>query len=503
MSYESGLLRVNRLPNGVIRIGPYLAAAAGLGKVSLPGSTALVDPLMPASPPVVEVADPWGAYDTIAQLFGEPIADAVVAREMDSSSRPRAENVAPVLSAQLRDIQRLGHLLWMATNAPWSWPKSVLTAELIVAADMCRDLLEEPEAVSEVIAAYAESMQLALAIALRVGTPATISVYADACRSISRCLPFTDVRWAPLIRTIEQVPAAVEDSKPTDLWATEELVSAGTPTAPANAAVDVGVLHTGSATANWTRNTAGVVARDEDTVTWTVEMRPDGAADVTVVAARAQQEPRVLDREIPALNPDPLILVLSDPGWAASNRVACSLHTPAWPLPLAEFVLSPYPATGALTGACTVRGNGSQALVAALRHGTFIVDVHDLGVRYSHLRGPAPTVDAARRWTTRALCLSRLALADVGLGSLVATASGAWRRAIALWRFTGESGDPQLAAERVRHCSAWLALLARNELDGGVVDPIVGKPVAAGDLDDPALEPFVAEVLMARDSTEN
>ena len=453
-------VRVRRLRSGALRIGPYSTSAAGVARLNLPGATMLVDPLVPHCIPTLEVSDASEAVGVIRALYGSAVARHVLDVEPDSQA---TADVECVLGLELYDLNRLGQLIWLSRSAPWPMPSTVLVAELIVAVDTCLVVLEDPGDVSEAIAGYVGPLLIALPAALEAhAPPQVVTRLVDACRVISRHLPVTDAARPRLLAAISAATASA-GNRGGPLGGTGPLLDACTPTAAAHAGrVDEATLHTGSATAEWTRNRNGVVSRDEDAVSWTVETQPGNGAMVTVVATRALPEPLVGDTALPASSADALIRGVSDAGWVTGRVAAGSIHTAAWPLPLTEVVLTPHPETGDLSGSATVQGPAAEALRAALRQGTLVVDVHDLGLRHAHLAGGDPTVEAARRWTARAVCASRVALSWPE-ESVATAARGAWNRAIALWRHTG---DDALAADRARHCAAWLVLVSAEAEPG-------------------------------------
>lgn len=454
--WEDGTVRVRRLTTGVLRVGPYSISAAGVARLNLPGSTMLVDPTTPHCIPGLEVSEVSEAVEVVRALYGSTVADHVLDPEQHAQE---AVDIEWVPGPELRDLSHLGHLIWLACSAPWPMPSTVLVAELIVAIDSCLVMLEGSDEASLAIAGYAGPMLAALPAAVSGHAPsAVVRRLVDASRAIIRHLPVTDAARPQLMAAIERVTASSRDSEGR-AFVSEALLDACTPAAAPHAGTaDEGVLYTGSATAEWSRNTGGFVSRDEGSITWTVQTDPADGALVTVVATRGLPEPLVGDTGLPPMSPAVLIRAVSDAGWATGRAAACSIHTPAWPLPLLEVLLSPHPDTGDLTASATVRGPGADALAAALRQGTLVVDVHDLGMHHAPLVGVDPAVEAARRWTGRALCASRVALAWPD-DTVAMAARGAWTRALALWRRTGPR---TLAQERARHCAAWLALVTAD-----------------------------------------
>lgn len=476
--WEDGTVRVRRLTNGVLRVGPYSPSAAGVARINLPGSTMLVDPLMPQCVPSLEVSEVAEAAEVVRALYGSSVAEHVLDPEPEVAEVADVEWVA---GPELWDLAQLGQLIWLARNAPWPMPSTVLVAELIIAIDSCLVVLEASDDVSRAIAGYAGAMLAALPAGLAGRASSTVMApLVDASRAITRHLAVTDAARPQLLAAIERATASSEDSGGRSVG-NGSLLDACTPAAALHAGpADEGVLYAGSTTAEWSRNTGGLVSRDEDSVSWTVQTHPEDGALVTVVATRGLPEPLVGENALPATSPDALLRAVSDTEWVAGRAAVCSIHTPAWPLPLLEALLSPHPETGDLTASAAVRGPAADALGAALRQGTLVVDVHDLGLRHAHLAGSDPAVEAARRWTGRAVCASRVSLAWPD-ETVAMAASGAWARALTLWRRTGEH---TLAADRARHCAAWLALVTADGGQGAPPSPMLadlGDVITASD----------------------
>lgn len=471
--WEDGTVRVQRLTSGVLRVGPYSSSAAGVARISLPGSTILVDPMMPQCIPSLEVSAAAEAVEVIGVLYGSTVAEQVLHLESDVQESADVEWVA---GAELRELAHLGHLIWLARSAPWPMPSAVLVAELISAIDSCLVVLEAPDDQSRAIAGYAGAMLTALPAGQAEHASSTVMArLVDASRVITRHLAVTDAARPHLVAAIERATASATDGGGRS-GGNGPLLDACTPVGAVHAGpMDEGGLYAGSTTADWSRNSGGVVSRDEDDVSWTVQTHGGGEVLVTVVATRGLPEPLVGDGALPTISPDALIRAVSDSEWVAGRAAVCSIHTPAWPLPLLEVLLSPHPHTGDLTASATVQGPTADALHAAVRQGTLVVDVHDLGRRHAHLAGGDPAIEEARRWTGRALCASRVSLAWPD-DSVAMAARRAWSRAITLWRSTG---DHALAEDRARHCTAWLALVSA----GGDQDaPPSPMPEALGDV---------------------
>ena len=147
--WEDGTVRVRRLTNGVLRVGPYSPSAAGVARINLPGSTMLVDPLMPQCVPSLEVSEAAEAAEVVRALYGSSVAEHVLDPEPEVAEVADVEWVA---GPELWDLAQLGQLIWLARNAPWPMPSTVLVAELIIAIDSCLVVLEASEDVSRAIA---------------------------------------------------------------------------------------------------------------------------------------------------------------------------------------------------------------------------------------------------------------------------------------------------------------------------------------------------------------
>lgn len=481
-SYRADYIRVRRLPSTVIRVGPMVTSAGGLGRLALPGSTLLFDPLTPQVAPTVEVSHAASADPTLRALFGDPVADAVNSADEAGTADP--VDVPATFSPRLGELQRLGNLLWLSHAMPWPLPSEALTAELVTATAACMDLIEDPDVAAAALATMTDSVLHAVEGACAAAAcPQTIlDGLASAALAVAGQLPFADPSQAALVEAAERARRA----EPTTSWRTrgaDSLAHACTPGIPVHAGVNDAVLYSGSTTADATRNSPGLVSRDEDAVTWSVDTTGTSQAAITVVAAPAAAPPTIGDPplHLPATS---VIRALSDPLWPGpATLAACSFHTPAWPLALVDVVLTPFPGTGNLTGTATLTGATAQALTSALHDGSLIADAHDAGHRFAHLRRPDPTVEAARRWTVRAVCATRLALASTRPDVKTAALS-AWTRALTLWEYTRAStGGPALAQERIRHCTAWRDLLTGTPSPAPTGSRDVADPVDAQDVD--------------------
>lgn len=492
--WDREIARLRLLPSGVVRIGPYSTAPAGLSRLNLPGATALVDPMTPHCAPTIEVSSIDAADETVRILFGAEVAETLFRIQRDAD-KPVAD-VAAVYNPRLRDIQLLGHLLWITRTQPWPLPTAVLLAELIIAADTCLDLIEDPETVRQAVGAQAQTMRAALTAPGPDTIPASVlDELTAASRAVSRALPLTDPDRARLMLALESTTARRQTADDLPAGAPRSLVEACTPHMAGHAGSPGDTLYTGSATADWYRNQVGLVRRTEDNVTWTAETHPSTDIDITVVAAGANREPSTEGPAIPAAAVDEIVHALSGVSPAPSRQVACSLHTPAWPLALREFLLTPHDVTGDLAGHAHLSGPAAHALQAAIIQGSLIVDVHDAGYRYAHLGSIDPAVEAARRWSTRALYASRRTLTLPRDPATMVAARGAWHRALALWRET-DTRNTGTAQERARHSDAWLkALDGQRPTTTETPAPDLADAVETGDLTGPGATATLSELL--------
>lgn len=486
-------VRVRRLPSGVIRVGPYSTGPAGVARVNLPGSTLIVDPALPNCMPTLEISDVAEAQELTRKVCGAPLAEAILTLERETLVGPAVDPIA-ILSPRLLDLRLLGQLIWLVHAAPWPLPSAVLVAELVTATEDCLNLLEEPALVRQALEEQAEPLGLALAAAVEAVLPSTvIARLRAACGAVARVLPMSDPRseWLWEAFTASTGPATSEPLA----GPAEALLEACRPVSATHAGVADGTLYTGSATAEWSRNRSGLVSRNEDNVSWTVEARGSSQAEVTLVANKSLPEPRVGGIELPTASVESLLRVLSGDISGRERAVSCSIHSPAWPLPLTEFLLDPHPVTGDLVGHASLHGPAGQALHAAMGDGSLIVDVHDAGYRYAHLGPVSSTVEAARRWSARAVCASRLAMSSPGQPETAAAADGAWHRALALWRHSEVTENPDLARERIRQCNAWLQILRGAAQTPEPAPPDLPDAVGPEDLPCDGMAATLTEVL--------
>lgn len=486
--------RVRLLPSGVVRIGPYSTGPAGLSRLNFPGATALVDPMTPHCAPTLEVSSIDAADEMVRTLFGTEVAEAMF--RIPRETQTTATDVDAVYSPRLREIQLLGHLLWITRSRPWPLPTAVLLAELITAVDTCLDLLEDPETVRQVVGAQSQTMRRALTPLGQDPIPASVlEALVAAAHAVTRALPLIEPDRARLLLAMEIATGQQRTADDVPAGASRSLVEACTPNASDHAGSLGDTLYTGSTTADWFRNRVGRVGRTEDNVTWTAETHPSTQLDITVVATRAEPEPSAGSSALPATAADELVNALSGISAAANRETACSLHTTAWPLALTEFLLTPHDVTGDLAGHAQIRGPAAQAVQAAIIQGSLIVDVHDAGYRYAHLGSIDPTVEAARRWSARALCASRRALTLPDDPATIVAARGAWHRALALWHETG-TRNKGIAQERIRHSAAWLtALNGQHPTTMELPPPDLADAVQVDDLTRPGARATLSELL--------
>lgn len=455
-TWRSSQVQVRLLASGAVRVGPYTTSPAGAARICVPGATFVIDPMLPHYPPIVEISDHCFADDTVRVLFGDEVATEVHLCAQQQTPTTTLSSVT--FSPQLYDLSLLGHLVWLYHASPWPMPAAVLSAELTNFAGRCHHLVDDPAALSRVIADQAGSFTGALAaVSHATGYPPGVTnLLLQAARVISHHIPIGHPDRDALLGAIHALSAAdPPTSRQTNAQPLAAVVRSCTPTAAVHAGDD-GRLFTGSVTADWSRNSHGVIARDEDAITWAVETAAS-QAHLTVVATKSAPPPQIGSPALAPISADGLVSIVSDLTKTSATAAACSFHTPAWPLALTEVLLSPQANTGNLTGSTSLSQPASVALAKALRQGTLIVDTHDAGWRFPHLARLSPTVEAARRWTIRATCATRVCL-TASNPDLTRAAENAWRRALALWRHTGRDNQ-SLADERVRHCTAWLHLL--------------------------------------------
>lgn len=462
MISSSELIRVRRLPSGVIRIGTVVVGAAGVSRINLPGSTLLYDPLTPRAVPTIEVADVASSAESVGALLGANVVDA-----MGELSRPDADavvfDVVPVPSSRLAQLRALGYALWLTETCPWPLPEQLLGAQLVAAASSCLDLLEGREEVRRSLAALAGSLWEVLAAAVSVDTnPDALSVLVTAAHGVADQLPFGD----PLHLALEDVVGLAEVAAAPEMNVLDDLLRMCVPHGSAHAGADTAILYAGSATADPSRNSSGLISGEEDAITWTVEISASRRADITVVGSRPPYPRQPAPTPLPELAISSLLGALTGTRRRGPVRqVACSIHVPSWPIAVAEMALAPFGERGSLTGRVTLDGPAADLVIGALTAGTLTIDVHDIGYRFAHLIAPDPTVESARRWSARAVCATRLALAAAS-PELEFAARAAWTQAMALWGYTRTApGGSDLATARRRLCGGWLALLEGSDGD--------------------------------------
>lgn len=438
---------VRALPGGVIRVGPARAAAAGQARVFLPGATALVDPMTPNCPPTLEISDVPTASDVVESLVGTAVVDALL--ELDRHPRKGTDLVRTGWGSGMLDLQRLGHLLWLARFAPVPVAQDVLGAEIVAAAGAARPLLEDPIAVGEALADLAEPMVTALATALDRGVDGrAVAALRAAAESGAVLLPLDHAA----VRILAELGgASAIDAGGTGRAALLSLVPLGAD----HAATPEPGLFAGRFTAEWTRTALGRVCRDEDAVEYTAEVGPTGEVALWVGA----DAPADVSAVPGAPTPDVLLELLTDPLPSPYDGLVVSVHTPAFPLPLAQARM--HAATpGRVTAELRVPGAPGRALALALRRDTLTIDVHAEGTSFAPTAGHR-VAEAARRWTARAWWATRLA------GGVDVEAAPAWRQAQLLWAST--AADGVLAEHRRRLCAAW-ATAGSEQVDAAAVD---------------------------------
>lgn len=492
---------VTPLPSGIVRVGPHPIGAAGIGRVLLAGATMLVDPMTPHSVPSLEVSDASTAEPWLRDLLGDTVADQVLAAETrgpeEGGSR---ETATAVIGPELSQAARLGMLLWLALDGPWVLPPDVLALEMVVGSTALLPRLDDEEVVAEAIAAMANPVSDLLLATVR-GVPGGHSVPLDlarrAARAVSTTVPLSDPAFERLIQSV------AEDPDPSTRrghhgFDAAQLLLACTPVGATHAGTD-DVLYSGSATADWRRNSPGSVSRDEDAIFWSVELR-GSAAEVSVVVPRPSTSGMSA-----TVSPEGLLKALVPfARLTADLGSSVSLHTAAWPLAIAEARLAGHDGSSTRRGRLLLEGVAAATVAAALRHGSLVVDVHDAGVRHAHLLDD-PLAAAARRWTARGVCAARLAIARRD-SSVEQAAVAALSRGAQLWRATDSSTSrPGLGELRAQHCTGWLALIRRAPAASRTIaEPDLPAdsvpfptPISRDDEEHPLLQPTEAELAFA------
>lgn len=496
-SWSDPVIGVHALRAGGVRVGAFPAAAAGLARIPIPGGTVFVDPATPHCPPAAELADPATAADTVTWLYGAAVTHACLELEnagLDATaSIARQVDFAP--TADLSDLARLGTLAWLAGHSAQPLHPHLLTLETLDQAWTCRHLLEDPDGPGEDLVASADALlTLARSDPDRVCQPPVRALVARVLAALSAQLPYGDPRQEALARALGAADdEAAREAGPgpwgDEPWWQELLASCSSPGA-VHATGDTGPagMFSGSATAHWARNTHGTISRDEDAVTWSVEFEGDTRARVAVVASRARRPLPVCQPDLPAVPVAGTLALLRGQAGAPATGLPVSgfsVHSPAWPLPLAQGLLELHPQAGTLAGLVVLDGPAVEVLRSGLRDGTLRVDAHDAGVAYPHLRAQAPVVEEAHRWSARGIGATRLALAAPGAAraqDLRRAARSALVRAETLWLACADTGDvpASLAYARAAHCRGFARLAqpvthgipALDEVPAGYAPPV-------------------------------
>ncbi|MEV6409923.1 hypothetical protein [Kribbella sp. NPDC051718] len=232
-------------------------------------------------------------------------------------------------------------------------------------------------------------------------------------------------RGQALLDSIPSVPPAVEPGR---AWAViGELSPRGAPVM----GKDDSLLRRGWGPVDWDRTSPTATSRAEDAVSWRILARAGGDL-LTVVVRTFPPSPYAELLVVPdALPPPP--------------ELQATLHSSAWPEPLAVVELTLRPENGALMGsgrldpvvADKVRNSQGSALS---------VEVESRGIPQLPRRGAEAMRAAAVRWATRGLCCLRLAsVAPAGIRDDLTTI-GTEALAFAARRYT-ELPDSAAAAQ--------------------------------------------------------
>lgn len=464
-------LMITPLPDGTVRIGSVPLAAAYIAEVHLPGVTVLIDPSDPEPTSHAVVYEPEVAQETVATLFGTDAAEAL--------SRGVAAAVPEIDSPELKRLTHLGWLTWLDRYRPVPLDLGLLDLERTVTRAEFPDdepELSEPAQVAAVVDAarhLRENPAAPLAGKLR-----------DLLRSAFLQLPASDAdrpevaHERDLLQLADEWGSAAVDSA--DLtWLAEQL----TPVP----AVNLGGGHraiVGGASLDWRRVPRQLLPAPEESVWFEVAI---DHVEVTIAAPpSARPHPAFAAPPHSALAPPshPASAPPSHPASAAPPhpasaapphpafasvadlpaRLAASLRSSDWPLPLAEGELAFDPASGGWRGDLPIV---PAAVQLAARAGALDMDVRSQALTWVAPNQRRAREAAARRWASRGLVAQRLARAGDDDPALAAAASAALRFAARLWRAAGErdraercvalAGAPLLAAPtRLSLAEQWL-----------------------------------------------
>lgn len=409
---------ITPLPDGTVRIGAEPLAAAYIAEVHLPGLTVLVDPSDPEPVAHALVYERDLAHDTVATLFGTDAAEVV--------SRSAAAAVPRVDSPELERLTHLGWLTWLDRYRPVPLDVGLLNLERTVIRGEFPDdepELAEPAQVAGVVAAARHLRE-------NPGVPLAHPI-RELIRTTFLHLPVADSERPELAHERELLQVHDEwgsaSLNAADLtWLAEQLTPAAAGLLGGHRAI------VGLASLDWRRVPRQLLPAPEDSVWFEVAV---DHVEVTVAAP-------------PTARPHPAFTVVA----AAPARLAASLRSSDWPLPLADGHLEFDAKSGGWRGDLPI----AAASVGLAARATNL----DVDVRSQVLNWVAPNQGrareaAARRWASRGLLARRLAGFGQDLGLEVAGAA-ALRFAARQWSAAG-------ARERAERCVE----LARRPLSAG------------------------------------
>lgn len=452
-----------------LQIGPDVVAAAGVARLVLPGGLALVDPMTPNALPTIEVWDPAAAGHTVRTLFGAEVASIVA--ESDQDDTVLLDVAVPVAPHPLLgELTALGALVWLAGAQPWPLHPTALALELIVRFSRCREVLDAGAAITEAatdlalgVAAVDEALQSS-----SWHHPDLPRLVADAARALLPDLATGSPEFDQLATIVERWLRPGPDPDNRHYTLTDAVRVACEVNGALHAGDDHDSIYVGTAAAEWSRNPSGVVSRDERAVFWSATVEQDHAR-VTVAAEPARIAAPLAGPDLPEVDAAALFDAVTGTGWTdLAGPVSTSLHTPSWPLPLVEVLLTRDTGSGDLVGSAVLRGGLVEALRQALLMDELIVDTHAAGGRLAHLRGYNPVAEEARRWTARALAAQRIAATRTD-PALVALASDTWSRALASWSYAVDR-DPLLQERARAQIRAWETTVAEEHPRGAGQD---------------------------------
>lgn len=393
-------LMITPLPDGTVRIGSVPLAAAYIAEVHLPGVTVLIDPSDPEPTSHAVVYEPEVAQETVATLFGTDAAEAL--------SRGVAAAVPEIDSPELERLAHLGWLTWLDRYRPVPLDLGLLDLERTATRAEFPDdepELTEPAQVAAVVDAarhLRENPTAPLAGELR-----------ELLRSAFLQLPAVDTEQPDVAHERELLQlqdewgsAAVDSADLT--WLAEQL----TPVAAGHLGGHRAIV--GGASLDWRRVPRRLLPAPEESVWFEVDV---DHVEVTVAAP-------------PAARPHPAFTAVAD----LPPRLAASLRSSAWPLPLADGELEFDPATGGWRGDLPIV---PAAVGLAARAGNLDVDIRSRALNWVPPNQGRMREAAARRWASRGLVAKRLARTGEEPG-LEAAGAAALRFAARLWRAAGE-----------------------------------------------------------------